>query len=165
MSQNPIARKEGLVLQEMPDELLVYDLETNKAHCLNETSTLIWKACDGNKTVSDITESLGNTIPEELVWLAIDQLNEKNLLENAIPTKYNKQTRREVIKRIGLASVVVLPFVASLTAPTHALGSTASCGGSCSTSADCAGLGTSCGSCKNSSGTCTGTQTGCTCQL
>ena len=35
---NPIARSNGLVVQEMPDEVLVYDLDSNKAHCLNETA-------------------------------------------------------------------------------------------------------------------------------
>lgn len=39
--QRPLARSEGLVIQEMPDEVLVYDLETNKAHCLNETAAFV----------------------------------------------------------------------------------------------------------------------------
>ena len=29
-SQKPVARQEGLVIQEMPDEVLVFDTETNK---------------------------------------------------------------------------------------------------------------------------------------
>lgn len=161
MSQNPIARKEGLVLQEMPDELLVYDLETNKAHCLNETSALIWKACDGDKSVSEITVSLGNSVPEELVWLAIDQLNEKNLLENKVPTKFSGQTRREVIKKIGLASVIALPFVASLVAPTSVL-AVVSCGQPCTCVSPCVrgGTGDPCASnsncpvCGSASNTC-----------
>ena len=45
--QRPVARQEGLVIQEMPDEVLVFDLKTNKAHCLNETAAFVWKACDG----------------------------------------------------------------------------------------------------------------------
>jgi hypothetical protein len=31
----PLARKEGLVIQELPDEVLVYDLDRDRAHCLN----------------------------------------------------------------------------------------------------------------------------------
>ena len=46
----PTARKSGLVVQEMPDELLVYDTENNKAHCLNTTAAFVWKSCDGKKT-------------------------------------------------------------------------------------------------------------------
>ena len=42
-SQYPVARKSGLVVQEMPDEVLVYDLNSNKAHCLNQTAASVWK--------------------------------------------------------------------------------------------------------------------------
>ena len=48
-SQVPVARKQGLVVQEMPDEVLIYDLDTNKAHCLNQTAAFVWKSCDGKK--------------------------------------------------------------------------------------------------------------------
>jgi hypothetical protein len=33
-----LVRKEELVVQEMADEVLVYDLRTNKAHGLNQTT-------------------------------------------------------------------------------------------------------------------------------
>ncbi len=52
-SQVPIARKEGLVIQEMPEEVLVYDLDTNKAHCLNQTAAFVWKSCDGRNSVAE----------------------------------------------------------------------------------------------------------------
>jgi len=55
--QRPVARKEGLVIQEMPDEVLVFDTETNKAHCLNETAAFVWKSCNGTNSVADITQS------------------------------------------------------------------------------------------------------------
>ena len=58
--QKPVARKEGLVIQEMPDEVLVYDLETNKAHCLNKTAAFVWNACDGKNSVAEITKLFGN---------------------------------------------------------------------------------------------------------
>lgn len=71
-SQLPIARNEGLVIQEMPDEILVYDLETNKAHCLNETAAFVWKACDGRNSIADITKLFGEQsktiVQEDLIW-------------------------------------------------------------------------------------------------
>lgn len=122
--QRPIARKEGLVIQEMPDEVLVFDMETNKAHCLNETAAFVWKACDGKHSVTEITKLFGNRsgkpVDENLVWLAIDQLNDNNLLEEKIQANFNGQSRREVIKKIGLAAVIALPIVSSLVAPTAA---------------------------------------------
>ncbi|MCA1626062.1 MAG: PqqD family protein [Acidobacteria bacterium] len=119
-----------MVIQEMPDEVLVYDLETNKAHCLNQTSAFVWKACDGKKSVVEISKLLGNSVSEDLVWLAIDQLSEKNLLESKLSLSSRGQSRREAIKKIGLASVIALPFVASLAAPTSVL-AVVSCGQAC----------------------------------
>ena len=123
--EKPVARREGLVIQEMTDEVLVYDLETNKAHCLNETSAFVWNACDGNRTVADITKLIGNQagkpVEENLIWLAIDQLNENNLLASELKANFKGQTRREAIKKIGMAAVIALPIVASLVAPPAAL--------------------------------------------
>lgn len=123
-TQKPVARRQDLVIQEMTDEVLVYDLQTNKAHCLNETAAAIWKSCDGVNTVADISRSIkgtnGDSAGEEMVWLAIDQLSEKNLLTAEVAPRFNGQTRREVIKKVGLAAVVALPIVTSLVAPTVA---------------------------------------------
>jgi hypothetical protein len=139
-SQVPVARKEGLVIQEMPDEVLVYDLDTNKAHCLNQTAAFVWKSCDGRNSVADITKLVGadsgNHVPEDLVWLAIDQLSEKNLLANDLKANFNGSTRREVIKKIGLAAVIGIPVVASLTAPTSVMAAV-SCACTGTTNADC----------------------------
>lgn len=163
-SQVPIARKEGLVIQEMPAEVLVYDLDTNKAHCLNETAAFVWKSCDGKNSVADITKLVGHdsgsVVPEDLVWLAIDQLSEKNLLENSLKADFNGSTRREVIKKIGLAAVVGLPLVMSLTAPTS-VSAAASCANvACTTSGTQCNPpgGTNCGTCvPDGAGSTTGT--------
>lgn len=124
-SQRPIARKTGLVVQEVPDEVLVYDLESNKAHCLNHSAAIIWKSCDGNNSVSDIANLVeaqaGGKVTEDFVWLAIDQLSENNLLEKQVASTFGGTSRREVIKKIGLASMVAIPVIASLVAPQSAL--------------------------------------------
>ncbi len=143
-SQIPVARKQGLVVQEMPEEVLIYDLDTNKAHCLNKTAALVWKSCDGNNSVADITKSLengfGSRVEEDLVWLAIEQLNAKDLLTENVARRIKGQTRREVIKKIGFASVIALPIVASLAAPSSVM-ATASCActspGSCVAQTSC----------------------------
>ncbi|MGH9820314.1 MAG: PqqD family protein, partial [Pyrinomonadaceae bacterium] len=119
--QFPSARKTGLVVQDMPDEVLVYDLDSNKAHCLNGSAAFIWKSCDGKTSVSDIAHSFkahsGDAVSEDFVWLAIDQLNSNSLLEKDITSKFSGQSRRDVIKKIGLASVIAIPIVASLVTP------------------------------------------------
>jgi hypothetical protein len=50
----PCARTEGLVVQTLADEVLVYDLERHKAHCLNHAAALIWKHCDGRTSVAEM---------------------------------------------------------------------------------------------------------------
>src|SRR6187401_638752 len=128
--QNPMARQNGLVVQEMPDEVLVYDLNSNKAHCLNQSAAFVWKSCDGTNSVEDIVrqfESNGKgKVTEDFVWLAIDQLNENGLLDGEVAPRFAGQSRRQVLKTIGLASMVALPVIASLVAPKKALGA-ASC--------------------------------------
>lgn len=146
--QKPTARKEGLVIQEMPEEILVFDMETNKAHCLNETAAFVWKACDGNRSVAEITRLFGREtakpVDEDLIWLAIDQLNENRLLEQNVRANFDGPTRREAIRKIGLAAVVALPIVSSLVAPTAAL------------AVACSGTVISCGNCND----CTACQLG-----
>ena len=137
---NPAARRDGLVVQEMPGETLVYDTRTNKAHCLNKSASFVWRSCTGTNSILDITQLFettgGGKVNEDFVWLAIDHLNEKGLLEPGIEPRFAGRSRREVLKTIGLASVVALPVIASLIAPSSALASV-SCG--CDSNADCAG--------------------------
>lgn len=141
-SQFPTARKTGLVVQEVPDEVLVYDMDANKAHCLNKTAATVWQSCTGTNSISDIAAILeaqaGSKVSDEMVWLAIDQLNENDLLETEIKADFGGRTRREVLKKIGLASVIALPIIASLGAPSSALASV-SCG--CLSTSECPSMG------------------------
>lgn len=70
----PKTRNENLVVQEFESEILIYDLKTNKAFCLNETSALIYQLCNGKNSVAEISQALNKhlkqSISEDLVWLA-----------------------------------------------------------------------------------------------
>lgn len=137
-SQYPTARKRGLVVQEMPDELLVYDLDSNKAHCLNQSAAIVWRACDGKNSIADIAKivekSAGSSVSDDFVWLAIDQLSENALLEDGLRASFTGGSRREAIKKIGMASMVALPIIASLVAPQTAMAAL-SC--ACNVNTDC----------------------------
>ena len=54
----PRARKDGLVIKQLVNETLVYDLERDEAHCLNQTAALVWKRCDGKTTIARMTNWL-----------------------------------------------------------------------------------------------------------
>jgi len=119
----PLARQESLVIKELPDETLVYDLREDKAHCLNQTAARVWKSCDGQTTVSEIARALGGKInsrsDEDIVWLALDQLQKFKLLEEAPPkpTHLSGMTRRQAVARMGIAAVA-LPVIISIVSPT-----------------------------------------------
>ncbi len=127
----PQARKEDLVIQEVGGEILVYDLRTNKAICLNQTSALVWQNCDGKKNAleisKDIEKQLGSTVSEDLVWFAVNQLQKEKLLteDKEIVNKFEGLNRREVIKKIGLTSMIALPIVSGIIAPTAAMAQSA----------------------------------------
>ena len=136
-NQIPKARQSGLVVKNAANELLVYDLEAEKAMCLNETTAKVWQACNGRNSVKDISmefELLDSNNSEEIVWIAIDQLAKHGLLEDSVRGELSSKSRREVLKRIGFASAVAIPVIASLAAPSSVLAS-ASC--ACASPGDC----------------------------
>jgi Coenzyme PQQ synthesis protein D (PqqD) len=149
----PLARKEGLVVQELPDEVLIYDLETNRAHCLNETAALVWQSCDGRKNISQIAQALSVKVnaklDEKIVWFALNQLSRNDLLVDAPspPSSLNGMNRRELVRALGV--IVAIPVVASIVAPTPAEAATGcatvgqACGGSnpmCCSGCSCDGI-------------------------
>jgi hypothetical protein len=162
MHTYPKARQTGVVVPEMPEEVLVYDLNTNKAHCLNSSAALVWRSCNGLRSTADIVREfersgLGN-VSEDFVWLAIDQLQERDLLEDGPAPRFTGQSRREVLKTIGFASLVAIPVVASLVAPPNALSASSCSGCTPNTSPDikCASIkGGACGPNCNGLGVCT----------
>lgn len=123
-SKKPVARKDGLVIQELPDEILVYDLDSDKAHCLNQTAALVWKRCDGRTTTESIARSLTTElhapVDEKVVWLALDQLGRNDLLEQrpVPPPMLAGLNRREMVRVLGIAAAVTVPLVTSILAPT-----------------------------------------------
>ena len=132
----PAARTSQLVIHELPDELLVYDLESHRAHCLNAPAKLVCDRRRGNKTISEIATALPGLSPEA-VSFAVDQLGERRLLEqpSSTPHRWTK-SRREAIRAIGKTAAAALPLIVSLTAPQSSMASITAC--ACTTSAICA---------------------------
>lgn len=118
----PQSRKQNIVVQNFDSETLIYDLTANKAFCLNQTSGAVWQLCDGTKSIAEIadlmSENLKMPVSEDFVWLAIGDLQKENLIEVEISQPFFAgQSRREVIRKIGLASMIALPVISSLVAP------------------------------------------------
>jgi Coenzyme PQQ synthesis protein D (PqqD) len=134
----PKVRSTRFLTEELPDELLIYDVDRNEAHCLNGSAARVWTLCDGQRTVADIARMLdGDLEPERaeaVVWCALDLFAEKHLLEGdvvqdgpVLRDRPTDMTRRQMVLRLGLV-VGLLPVVESIVAPPAALaqsGSTA----------------------------------------
>jgi Coenzyme PQQ synthesis protein D (PqqD) len=136
----PKPRSTRLLVEELVDELLIYDVERNEVHCLNGAAVRVWQLCDGERTVPEIARDLNSDFDpdqaETLVWSALDQFAERHLLEEveAEPLEVHKpegmtplevhkpegMTRRQMLLRVSMV-VGLLPLVDSIVSPEAAL--------------------------------------------
>jgi hypothetical protein len=144
LSWQPRAVKDNnLHIEEIADEILVYNLQGHRVHCLNGPAARIWKLCNGRRTVKEIASHLeGDLKPavRELVASnAITELASLGLVENWIRVP-KLISRRDMTRRIGIgAAAVALPLITSIVAPTPAQAATCipSGSGPCSTTSQC----------------------------
>jgi hypothetical protein len=96
MNARPRARTDGLVTEQVGDDLVVYDEATQTAHALAPQAASVWKHCDGASTLEEIARSLA--IDEAQVADAPEQLHVAGLLERP-----HLVTRRQASKGIAAA--------------------------------------------------------------
>jgi hypothetical protein len=113
-----LARSSGLVVRQLPDEVVVYDKNSHQAHCLNRTAAAVFLHADGRRTLSEIAVLVGPGASRDTVQDGVDQLAAAGLLEGA-PAE-PAPSRREVLRQVGLGAAVLAPVVASLLVPTPA---------------------------------------------
>lgn len=136
--QYPNRRQEKLVVRELADETLVYDLARHKALCLNVAAAAVWKRCDGKATPQQLARELGMDV--QAVWCALDQLGKDGLLEGrpTLPSGLAGLNRRQQLKLLGKVAAVTIPLVTAVTAPTAAEAATClPSGATCGISAQC----------------------------
>jgi hypothetical protein len=140
----PRARESQLITREIAGELLIYDRNSDRAHCLNQTAALLWSRCDGHTTIAEMCQLLegemNTPVGDEVVWLALDQLSESHLLQESFvrPVRLQELSRRTLMKRLGIAAAVTMPLVTSIVAPTAASAATcAAAGAPCTVNSNC----------------------------
>lgn len=147
----PKARFENIVVQDLENEILVCDLKNDHVFCLNTTAGEVWKLCDGETSVDEIERILsrkfGRKVGQEMILLTLEHLSKQYLLDRKFPT--NHVSRREMIRKAGLVSMIALPFISSIAMPNSALaasGGLSAFGGPCTFNSNCqSGLGCSAG--------------------
>jgi len=122
----PLARSEGLLIEEVGDELLICDPDSNRAHSLNPFAARVWQACDGETTSEALVEKLGSD--RESVAHALAELSDCELLERTGPPIVGNGgvTRRDLgvrAAKVGAAAAVIsvaLPVAEAAATPTPA---------------------------------------------
>jgi hypothetical protein len=122
LKSNPMARNQNIVIQNLKDEILIYDLIENKVFCLNKSVAMVWEKCDGLHDLFLIQHKLEletrQKIPAEMVVLAIDQLKKNGLLAGEeMGEVLRASSRREMIRKAALATAMALPVIFQLVAP------------------------------------------------
>jgi|CXWL01.1.fsa_nt_gi hypothetical protein len=106
----PEARTRRLVVRRLDRETLVYDLDTRRAHCLNDLASRLWDTSDGRRTVAVMQVAQGRS--EDEIVHGLQMLADADLIV-APPLK--EPTRRRALGRLGRA--VALPVVVSILVP------------------------------------------------
>jgi hypothetical protein len=120
----PIARVEGLLIESVGEETVVYDTEAKEAHCLKSLAAAVFMYADGTKTASDIAElaayRMGTPVTEAEVNDAFAQLDSCSLLDQGpiVVHKSNGMSRRDALKRFGAVAGVAAatPLIATVSA-------------------------------------------------
>lgn len=94
----PRAREDGLLVEVVGEELLLYDRDSNTAHCLSPIAACVWRHCDGARTVTELAGLAG--VSEGLVADALYELREKELMDvEPLEGSAPRVSRREAIVR------------------------------------------------------------------
>lgn len=134
---SPVAREDGLLVERIGAETVIYDVERKEAHCLTPLATAVFAHCDGRRSISEIAElvaaELGDLTDVEMVKDALAQLEKRELL--IVPSR--RFSRREVVGKTAAltGAVMTVPLVASVPVA-QAVG----CGGVCNTSSECTSI-------------------------
>jgi hypothetical protein len=117
---NPLARKNDLFVEHLPNEVVLYDKSNNKVHCLNKTAAAIWESSDGTRSVDDLAQIVGAKLglpsDPKLVLLALEELEKADLMEAGsvmVPVAAIASRRAAMGKMIMAGSALVVTIVAS----------------------------------------------------
>src|SRR5262245_51738368 len=110
----PQARRDRLLLQDVGDELVLYDVERHVAHRLNPAAAAIWRLADGQRSISDLVEGLqaqlGDSADEASVYAGLEELENADLLTSGLPPEMERVSRRAMIATLA----ALVPMVASI---------------------------------------------------
>jgi hypothetical protein len=132
----PAARSDGLLVQTLGDETVIYDTESKEAHCLKPLAAIVYGCSDGHATVAEIASTaearLGQGVSDADVADAVAQLESVGLLQTALVVRAGNRlvardgrgiSRREMLRRVGFAGAAAAAGTSLVTSivPSNAL--------------------------------------------
>ena len=118
----PRLRTSDIIVRELQGELLIYDVVTNNALCLNPAARLVSDHCDGVTTMGEVVDKLGtgaNAASAEVVVLSVlSRLQKEGILEGSIdlPDEADLPSRRRLLSAAAMVGAA-LPLVSLLVVP------------------------------------------------
>jgi D-alanyl-D-alanine dipeptidase len=100
--------RDQLIVENLGNDLMIYDQKRNRAFCLHQNVTFIWQRCDRKTTVGELAAKLlhsaGATIDEKVVQFALQTLSQDGLPEPSTfePVSPHGMTRLQVMQKIGV---------------------------------------------------------------
>lgn len=115
----PKARKDEILAHEVGNEVVVYDLRSDNAFCLNRIAAKVWQSCDGQTPLAKLVDVLEEfDVPADTTSIncILDQLAESGLIENHLVAA-QPISRRDVLMKLGVSAAVILACVSSIKVP------------------------------------------------
>lgn len=127
----PATRSEGLLVECVGDETVVYDTESKEAHCLNPLASVVFAHSDGRRTAADIAviaeQQTGHPVSEAQIATTVRELEATSLLETplVVVTDSEGLSRRQMMRKTafaGAAATVAGSAVMTIAVPTAMAG-------------------------------------------
>src|SRR5215210_5237323 len=116
--------RSGLLRHELDGQVLIYDAREDRVHLLDTTTGHVFELLEqGNQSregiVSELATRMDTMESESLLQLSLDELRKADLLDGpAAMAPLSDITRRDLLRKVGLAGAAALlvPAIATLTA-------------------------------------------------
>lgn len=137
-AKKPVARSDDLLVEQVGDETVVYDLETKQAHCLKPLASFVFARSDGQTAIKELVslanEQFGTPISVEQLADTVDELESAGLLQRPPVLVQTGISRRDMVRKVafaGATATVAGTMVTTIGAPT-ALAACSNQGAGCS---------------------------------
>ncbi len=106
--QFPLARSQGLLIEEVDSEKVIFDETTRHVHCLTPLAAIVFAHCDGQASPAELARiasgQLGESVSEDQVEDALARLKERGLLESPPPITLSRRDMLHKSAAFGAAA-------------------------------------------------------------